>query len=256
MASATQQQQGPIPAFEEYMPQAFLEALRLSASNKVVVGVPGLQLVSEPLHEEADLEEAHAQLLSPSALLFAVELYRRSLSFKHSLQSVLAHRKMKRRYLNLAAANGSQRVGAATSSPSSPLRDVVLHDGTVALGFRTDTKAIREDPSWRVAPIPASFARFHDTITAPPAALPIAKALTCGVHFLMVDFEDSSTVALKSLLAGLHACTLANRRQLRLGRLILFLCVFFDFSLHFDWLDCCMANIRTAICGGQRDCAA
>lgn len=94
------------------------------------------------------------------------------------------------------------------------LKDVRLEDGTVALGYRPDTRELRDDPSWRVAPVPPAFARFHDTITAPPVALPIAKALACGVHFLMVDFEDSSTVAQESLLAGLHACTLANRRQL------------------------------------------
>lgn len=35
-----------------------------------------------------------------------------------------------------------------------------------------------------------------------------------GVHFLMVDFEDSSTVALDSLLTGLKYTTLANRRAL------------------------------------------
>ncbi len=101
-----------------------------------------------------------------------------------------------------------------TTQAKVALQDVRLDDGTVALGYRPDTKGLRDDLSWKVAPIPASFARFHDTITAPPAALPIAKALGCGVHFLMVDFEDSSTVAYESLLAGLHACTLANRRQL------------------------------------------
>lgn len=207
MAAAAQvSREGPIPAFDEYVPPAYLAALRSHPSMVTVGGVEGLQLATAP--------EAYADLLSPQALNFAVDLYRRSLTFQHALQPALAHRKMKRNCLNRAASALAEASSQHKNQAKVALQDVRLDDGTVALGYRPDTKGLRDDLSWKVAPIPASFARFHDTITAPPAALPIAKALGCGVHFLMVDFEDSSTVAYESLLAGLHACTLANRRQL------------------------------------------
>lgn len=206
MTTVQTSSQGPVPAFDEYVPPAFVQALRSHSSTVAVAGVQGLQLVGGVHASE------YADLLSPQALNFAVDLYRRSLTFRNGLQPALAHRKMKRHCLNRAAAALAER--NQQSHAKIALQDVQLEDGTVALGYRPDTKSMRDDPSWKVAPIPASFARFHDTITAPPAALPIAKALGCGVHFLMVDFEDSSTVAQESLLAGLHACTLANRRQL------------------------------------------
>lgn len=88
----------PIPAFEEYVPTAFLEALRSHPSTVAIAGVPGLQVVGGvPLAKYADL-------LSPAALAFTVDLYRRSLGFRHRLQPALAHRKMKRNAINRHAA--------------------------------------------------------------------------------------------------------------------------------------------------------
>jgi hypothetical protein len=63
-----------------------------------VAGVEGLQMAAAPAELAGD-----DGLLSPQALNFAVDLYRRSLAFRHGLQPALAHRKMKRHCLNRAA---------------------------------------------------------------------------------------------------------------------------------------------------------
>jgi hypothetical protein len=94
-AAAQVSRDGPIPAFDEYVPPAYLAALRSHPSMVAVAGVEGLQLATAP--------EAYADLLSPQALNFAVDLYRRSLTFQNALQPALAHRKMKRDCLNRAA---------------------------------------------------------------------------------------------------------------------------------------------------------
>jgi len=189
---------GPIAAFADYVSAPILDALRKKAEP--VPQVPGLAIVGGIPKEFADV-------LNPEALRFMVALYRQSLQFepKLTLASLLQHRKMKRQCINQAA--------LSLSSPAQ-LQNVKLQDGTVALGYRDDTRSIRENASWKVSAIPAAFNRFHDTITAGPTADSIAAAMNSGASFLMVDLEDSSTVELASLLHGLKNTTLANARKL------------------------------------------
>lgn len=97
----------PIPAFEEYVPPAFAEALREHPSAVAIAGVDGLRVVG------GVPDAQYADLLSPAALAFLVDLYRRSLAFQHRLQPALAHRKMKRNTINRAAAALAREVQSA-----------------------------------------------------------------------------------------------------------------------------------------------
>ena len=52
------------------------------------------------------IPDKFAELISVDALRFVVDAYRASLSFDHTLQQVLSHRKLKRRELDQAARSG------------------------------------------------------------------------------------------------------------------------------------------------------
>jgi malate synthase len=116
-----------------------------------------------------------------------------------------------------AAVEAATRAGKAAPLPPV-LKDVRLSDGTIALGYRDDSHsaAVRADSSWRVRmhPIPRAFSGFHDTMTGPPTPQFLELGLRSGARFFMADFEDSSTVALESLLDGMRFVTAANRRAL------------------------------------------
>ncbi len=112
----------PIPAFEEYIPAAFVEALNNHNSTINVPQVPGLKIVG-------GIPDEFKDILAPGALSFVVDLYRQSLSFKNPLAQLLAHRKMKRQCINNAALTAGQRGGE-----TKVLCDIPLEDGTVALG--------------------------------------------------------------------------------------------------------------------------
>ena len=183
-----------IPAFDEYIPRDIVSSL-LEEYSVPISEIPGLRVVG-------GIPDKFAELISVDALRFVVDAYRASLSFDHTLQQVLSHRKLKRRELDQAARSGRR------------MSDIVLSDGTEVLGFREDTRWIREDPSWRVTDRPKYFEKFHDTITGPPTASIVVNALTSGVSFFMVDFEDSSACTLSTLLDGLTAVTRANQRAI------------------------------------------
>ncbi len=120
------------------------------------------------------------------------------------------------------AAAARSAVAATRSGAATPaLKDVRLADGSIALGFRSDTAQLRENPDWRVSKhtgsdstIPAKYNRFQDTMTGPPTPQALVSALTSGISFYMADFEDSNTVALESLLDGMRWVTAANTGKL------------------------------------------
>jgi malate synthase len=83
------------------------------------------------------------------------------------------------------------------------------------LGFLAETRAIREDPTWRVPPPPADLADRRVEITGPTDAKTIINALNCGARVFMADFEDATSPTWSNLLRGQGNVAAAVRRQLR-----------------------------------------
>ena len=83
--------------------------------------------------------------------------------------------------------------------------------------FPTETKHIRDDDSWRVAPIPADLTDRRVEITGPVDRKMIVNALNSGATHYMADFEDANSptwannvegqINLKDLWAGKIAFT-------------------------------------------------
>ncbi len=59
--------------------------------------------------------------------------------------------------------------------------------------FLPETKGIRDDPSWKVAPAPADLQDRRAEITGPVDRKMIINALNSGAKVFMSDFEDSNT---------------------------------------------------------------
>lgn len=192
-------------SWEPYLSDEVVEDLREDRFSRAVPGVDGVRLVGRLAHEPR-----HAGVVEPAALAFVAAVCREARDGL-GLAGLLAHRRMKQRCIDRRA---EELAAAAGEGEGAELRDVPLEDGGVALGERPDLAGVRGDPSWRVRPLPARFDRFHDTIGGPPTEEFLASALGCGASFCMVDFEDCSTVRSDSMLEGMRAVALANRRRL------------------------------------------
>ena len=59
--------------------------------------------------------------------------------------------------------------------------------------FLPETAHIREDPSWRIAPVPADLQDRRVEITGPVDRKMVINALNSGAKVFMSDFEDSNT---------------------------------------------------------------
>jgi malate synthase len=59
--------------------------------------------------------------------------------------------------------------------------------------FLSETKEIRDDDSWRVAPIPADLLDRRVEITGPVDRKMVINALNCGAKVYMADFEDANS---------------------------------------------------------------
>ncbi len=68
--------------------------------------------------------------------------------------------------------------------------------------FLPETKHIREDNSWKVAPIPTPLQDRRVEITGPVERKMIINALNCGAKVFMADFEDSLTPTWASIMDG------------------------------------------------------
>lgn len=68
--------------------------------------------------------------------------------------------------------------------------------------FLPETKNIREDGSWKVAPIPAPLQDRRVEITGPVERKMIINALNSGAKVFMADFEDSLTPTWQSVMDG------------------------------------------------------
>ncbi|MBI5030820.1 MAG: malate synthase A [Chloroflexi bacterium] len=68
--------------------------------------------------------------------------------------------------------------------------------------FLEETKAIRQDASWRVAPIPADLQRRHVEITGPTERKMLINALNSGADVFMADFEDANSPTWENMIQG------------------------------------------------------
>ncbi len=75
-------------------------------------------------------------------------------------------------------------------------------DAGVDPDFLPETKHIRDDPSWRVAPAPADLQDRRAEITGPVDRKMIINALNSGAKVFMSDFEDSNTPTWQNTIDG------------------------------------------------------
>jgi len=68
--------------------------------------------------------------------------------------------------------------------------------------FLPETKAIRDDPSWRIAPLPADLQDRRVEITGPVDRKMVINALNSGAKMFMSDFEDSNTPTWHNTILG------------------------------------------------------
>ncbi|MFO1058680.1 MAG: malate synthase A [Dongiaceae bacterium] len=116
------------------------------------------------------LSAAQAEILTPEAIAFVVELERR---FNGERRRLLALRQERQARLD------------AGERPD----------------FLAETRAIRE-ADWTVAPLPADLLDRRVEITGPPDRKMVINALNSGASCFMADFEDSSTPTWANLLDG------------------------------------------------------
>jgi malate synthase len=68
--------------------------------------------------------------------------------------------------------------------------------------FLEETRSVREDASWRVAPIPPDFRDRRVEITGPVERKMIINALNSGARVFMADFEDSNSPTWENMIQG------------------------------------------------------
>src|SRR3954469_2525753 len=70
------------------------------------------------------------------------------------------------------------------------------------LDFREETRHIREDPDWRIAPTPPALQDRRVEITGPTTAKMVINALNSGARCFMADFEDSNSPTWRNMTQG------------------------------------------------------
>ena len=75
-------------------------------------------------------------------------------------------------------------------------------DGGQLPDFLPETAAIRDDPSWRVAPIPTDLQDRRVEITGPTDRKMVINALNCGAKVFMADFEDANAPSWENMVSG------------------------------------------------------
>ena len=114
--------------------------------------------------------ERFAEVLTPDALAFVAELHRR---FDPTRRQLLRRR-------------AERRAEAAR---------------TGRLDFPPETREIRDDPSWRVAP-PAQLRDRRVEITGPTERKMLVNALNSGAKVFLADFEDANTPTWANMVGG------------------------------------------------------
>jgi malate synthase len=129
----------------------------------VSISQPGVEIL-------APVSESYAEILTPDAVAFIVDLQR---TFNARRKSLLAARRERQKRLD------------AGEKPN----------------FLEETRAIRES-EWTVAPLPGDILDRRVEITGPVDRKMIINALNSGAKVFMADFEDSSTPLWNNLLDG------------------------------------------------------
>lgn len=81
------------------------------------------------------------------------------------------------------------------------LAQAAFHKGALP-SFLKDTQAIRNDSSWKVAPIPKNLEKRWVEITGPVERKMMINALNSGADVFMADFEDSLSPTWKNVIEG------------------------------------------------------
>lgn len=68
--------------------------------------------------------------------------------------------------------------------------------------FLPETESIRNDPSWKVAPVPADLQDRRVEITGPTDRKMVINALNSGAKVFMTDFEDSNAPTWDNMIEG------------------------------------------------------
>jgi malate synthase len=83
-------------------------------------------------------------------------------------------------------------------------------------GFPEETRAIREDDSWRVAESPPDLQDRRVEITGPTDRKMVINALNSGARVFMADFEDANSPTWSNLVEGQQNLIDANERTISL----------------------------------------
>jgi malate synthase len=70
------------------------------------------------------------------------------------------------------------------------------------LDFLSETRHIREDPDWRISPVPPALQDRRVEITGPTNAKMVINALNSGAKCFMADFEDSNSPTWENMTQG------------------------------------------------------
>ncbi len=125
---------------------------------------PGIQITGE-------IRPEYEAILSPEAADFLADLARRFTSRRDELLQA--------------------RVARQAAIDSGDLPD-----------FLPETAAIRDDPTWRVAPAPPDLQDRRVEITGPTERKMVINALNCGAKVFMADFEDANAPSWDNMVAG------------------------------------------------------
>jgi malate synthase len=128
---------------------------RALKSHTAIPRVPGVAI-------KGKLGPRYREILTPSALRFLADL----------------HREFEAARERLLAARAEQQA---------------RYDAGELPDFRSQTRGVRDDPDWRVAPIPADLTDRRVEITGPVDRKMIINALNCGANVYMADFEDANS---------------------------------------------------------------
>ncbi|HUR69392.1 MAG TPA: malate synthase A [Candidatus Thermoplasmatota archaeon] len=124
-----------------------------------------------------------AQVLTPDAIAFLSELHRR---FEPTRQALLRARELRQRDLDAGR----------------------LPD------FLPETRAVREDVTWRVAPVHADLQDRRVEITGPTDRKMVVNALNSGARCFMADFEDANSPTWENCVEGQANLIAAHERAI------------------------------------------
>jgi malate synthase len=133
------------------------------------------------------VEGRFAEILTPEALEFLGELHRR---FDATRKELLARRVERQARFD------------AGENPD----------------FLAETASVREDDSWRVAPVPEDLQDRRVEITGPTDRRMVINALNSGARVFMADFEDANTPSWENMVDGQINLKDAIRREIRFER--------------------------------------